>query len=223
VAAARAARPASLCAVVGAEDVLMLDAGPSAAHARLVLDGLAGEGLARPRYVALTHWHWDHVFGAVEFEAPVVAHAVTAERLAVLAAQEWTDAALEQRMAAGAVPPSHVANIKEELPAPRDVRIPAVDIVVHEALDLDLAGVTVRLQHVGGDHAPDSTVMYVEPDRLLFLGDCLCDAADGQERYLTRRETFPLLDAVLGFDAELYVEGHTDTVLPRAETEALAG
>jgi glyoxylase-like metal-dependent hydrolase (beta-lactamase superfamily II) len=212
----------SLCAAVGAGDVLALDAGASAAHARLFLDGLAREGIGRPRYVALTHSHWDHVFGAAELEASVIAHVSTAEYLAELADYEWTDEALEERLAAGAVSPEHVAHVKEELPAPRDVRIASVDTVFRETLDLDLGGVTVRVQHVGGDHAPDSTVMYVAPDRLLFLGDSLYDATDGSERYLTRRKTFPLLDAVLAFDAELYVEGHAEAVMPRSEAEELA-
>jgi len=56
----------SLCAVVGERRTVMLDAGASAAHARLFLDGLAAEGAATPSYVALTHSHWDHVFGAAE-------------------------------------------------------------------------------------------------------------------------------------------------------------
>jgi glyoxylase-like metal-dependent hydrolase (beta-lactamase superfamily II) len=143
----------------------MLDAGSSPAHARLFLEGRAREGIARPRFVALTH---------------------------------------------------------SELPAPRDVRIPTVDTVVSEALDLDLGDVTVRLQHVGGDHAPDSTVMYVAPDRVLFLGDCLYEGTVGSEPFLTRRRAFPLLDSVLAFEAKLYVEGHSETVAPREEAEALA-
>lgn len=212
----------SLCAVVGSKEVLALDAGSSAGHARLLLDGLAREGITRPSYVALTHSHWDHVFGAAELKTTVVAHAGTAEYLAELATYEWTDEALEERLAAGAVPPTHVAHVKEELPAPRDVRIASVDTVFREAHDLDLGGVTVRLQHVGGDHAPDSTVMYVAPDRLVFLGDSLYHATDGSEPFLTRRKTFPLLDAVLAFDAEHYVEGHAETVMPRSEAEELA-
>jgi hypothetical protein len=33
----------------------------------------------------------------------------------------------------------------------------------------------------------------------------------------------PLLDAVLSFDADFFVEGHTDTVMTRAELEGLIG
>ena len=123
--------------------------------------------------------------------------------------------------------PQHAANIKEEMPAPRNVRVARADTLFEEGLDLELGGVTVRVRHVGGDHAADSTVMYVEQDRLLFLGDALYEStggeAGGTARTLTAERAFPLLDAVLAFDAELYVEGHTDTVMPRAEAVRLIG
>jgi glyoxylase-like metal-dependent hydrolase (beta-lactamase superfamily II) len=209
----------SLCAVVGERRTLMLDAGASSAHARLFLDGLAAEGVAPPSYVALTHSHWDHVFGASEVGAHVIAQALTAEALTELGATDWSDEALDRRVAAGVVSPGHAANVKEELPSPRDVRVAPADIVFRDGLDIELGGATVRVRHVGGDHAADSCVMYVEPDRVLFLSDCLYDSPDGR---LTPELVFPLHEAVLGFGAELYVEGHGAAVIPRAELEALA-
>jgi glyoxylase-like metal-dependent hydrolase (beta-lactamase superfamily II) len=50
-------------AVAGARGTLVVDAGNSPAHAQLLLRELAGRGVAPPAFVALTHWHWDHVFG----------------------------------------------------------------------------------------------------------------------------------------------------------------
>jgi glyoxylase-like metal-dependent hydrolase (beta-lactamase superfamily II) len=209
----------SLCAVAGELRTVMLDAGASAAHARLFLDGLAAEGIAPPSHVAFTHSHWDHVFGAAALDAQVIAQALTATALTELAATDWSDEALDTRVAAGVVSPGHAANVKAELPAPRDVQVAPADIVFRDGLDLELGGATVRVRHVGGDHASDSCVMYVEPDRVLFLGDCLYDSPDGR---LTRERMLPLLDAVLGFGAELHVDGHSDDVIPRTELEAFA-
>jgi glyoxylase-like metal-dependent hydrolase (beta-lactamase superfamily II) len=207
----------SLCAVVGERRTLMLDSGSSAAHARLVLDGLAAEGVAAPSYVALTHSHWDHVFGAAEFDAPVIAHALTAETLVELAATDWSDEALDRRVGAGEVSAAHAAHVKEELPPPRDVQVAPADIVVADALDLDLGGATVRIRHVGGDHAADSCVMYVEPDGVLFLGDCLYDSPDGA---LTADVAIPLFDTIRAFGAQLYVDGHSEAPIAPAELEA---
>ena len=215
----------SLCAVVGEHTTVMLDAGSSDAHARLFLDALAAEGVAPPTAVVLTHSDWDHVFGAAEVGAPVIAHRLTDERLAELAATDWSDEALDARVAAGIRSPQHAANVKAELPAPRTVRVARAETLFDEGLNLELGGATVQVRHVGGDHASDSTVMYVEQDRLLFLGDALYESTGGEAggalRTLTAERALPLLDAVLAFDAERYVEGHTDAVMPRAEATAL--
>ena len=197
----------------------MLDAGSSEAHARLFLDSLVDEGVAPPSAVALTHSHWDHVFGAAALDAQVIAHTLTAEALDELAPTDWSDEALDHRVATGRVSSEHAANVKAELPAPREVRVAPADIVFRDGLDIELGNVSVRVRHVGGDHAADSSVMFVEPDRVLFLGDCLYDSPDGR---LTSALALPLLDAVLDFGAEQYVEGHSETVISPAELEGMA-
>ena len=200
-------------------------AGASDAHARLFLDALAAESVAPPIAVVLTHSDWDHVFGAVEVGAPVIAHQLTDIALAELAATEWSDEALDARVEAGVRSPEHAANIKEEMPAPRNVRVARADTLFEDGVDLELGGATVEVRHVGGDHAADSTVIHVKQDRLLFLGDALYESSGGEAggavRTLTAERAFPLLDAVIAFDAELYVEGHTDTVMSRAEAAKL--
>jgi glyoxylase-like metal-dependent hydrolase (beta-lactamase superfamily II) len=194
----------SLCAVVGERRTLMLDAGASRAHARLLLDALP----RRPDAVVYTHSHWDHVLGGVEVGALVIAHALTAERLRELAERDWTDDGLDARVAAGLASPQHADHVKAELPSPRTVEVVPADIVFNDAIDIELGGVTARVRHVGGAHADDSSVVFVDPDGVLFLGDCLCDAVD--ERLRT---------AVRSFGARLYVEGHHEAVTSPAELE----
>jgi glyoxylase-like metal-dependent hydrolase (beta-lactamase superfamily II) len=195
----------SLCAVVGERRTMMLDAGSSAAHARIALDGLATVGAPRPSLIAFTHWHWDHVFGAAEIGAPVVAQRETAAKLVELAETDWSDEALDRRVAEGVDSEQHAANVKDELPSPREVEVAAADVVFDQGLDLELGGVTVRVRHVGGDHASDSCVMYVEPDGVLFLGDCVYESlSDGY----TAERALPLIDAILDFGAKIFVEGH---------------
>ena len=208
----------SVCGVVGDRRTLMLDAGSSKAHTRAFLDALWGETATRPSAVVYTHSHWDHVFGGAELGGLVIAHALTAEELIELAAMDWTDEGIEQRVASGRASQQHAANVKEELPSPRTVEVAPADIVFQDGLHIELGGVAVRLRHVGGNHSADSSVMYVEPDRVLFLGDCMCDSPAGA---LTAELAFPLHAAILEFDAELYVEGHGASVLSRSEIEGL--
>jgi glyoxylase-like metal-dependent hydrolase (beta-lactamase superfamily II) len=197
----------------------MLDAGSSAAHARTFLDGLRAEEVAPPSLVVLTHSHWDHVFGAAELGVPVVAQARTAEYLAEVAQLDWSDEALDTRLAAGEVTRFHVDNVRQELPAPRDVTIAPADIVFFDSLSFDLGDVTVDARHVDNDHTDDGCVLFVEPDRVLFVGDATCDSPAGA---LTTRLALPLIDSLLAFEAELVVEGHNDKVLTRAEFDQVA-
>jgi glyoxylase-like metal-dependent hydrolase (beta-lactamase superfamily II) len=209
----------SICAVVGDRRTLMLDAGSSSAHTREFLDALREEGASPPSAVVYTHSHWDHVFGGAELGALVIAHALTAQVLLELAATDWSDEGLDRRVAAGQASAQHAANVKEELPSPRAVEVAPADIVFLDALELELGGVAVHVRHVGGDHCAESCVMYVEADRFLFLGDCLYASPAG---VLTAEVALPLYDTILGFDAELHVEGHSTAVLPRREVEGLS-
>ena len=206
----------SLCAVTGERGTIWLDAGSSAMHTRQFLEVLGGEGTARPSHVVLSHSHWDHVLGASELGATVVAQELTARYLEALAATDWSDEALDRRVASGESSQQHADNVKAELPSPREVRIALADIVFTDGLTFDLGGVRVHVRHVGGDHADDSTVMYVEPDGVLFLGDALYEAPSGG---YTADRLLPLIEAVRVFGAERFVEGHSETVLSRAELD----
>jgi glyoxylase-like metal-dependent hydrolase (beta-lactamase superfamily II) len=208
----------SVCAVVGDRRTLMLDAGSSPAHTREFLDALSAEGAAPPSAVAYTHSHWDHVLGGSELDGLVIAHASTAEQLIELAGRDWSDEGLDRRVVAGHASPRPAADVKQELPSPRTVEVAPADIVFQDGLDIELGGVSVRVRHVGGNHSAESCVMYVEPDRVLFLGDCLYDSPAG---VLTAELAFPLHDAILAFDAERYVDGHGTSVLSRPEIEDL--
>ena len=136
----------------------------------------------------------------------MIAHTLTARRLDELALVDWTDEA------------NISDTIRQELPAPRVVEIAPADIVFAERIGLDLGGVRVSVEHVGGDHCDDACVMLVEPDAVLFLGDCLC--ASPAEK-LTVERALPLYDRILSYPAERYVEGHHPAVTTRAEVEEL--
>ena len=208
----------SLCAVVGSRRTLMLDGGSSRAHANEFLRALAAKAVAHPFAVVYTHSHWDHVFGGIEVGAPIVAQASTADRLVTLATMDWSDEGLDRRVAAGESSPDHAAHVKEELPAPRVVEVAPADVIFRDGLAIELGGATVTVRHLGGDHSAESSVMYVEPDRVLFLGDCTYPSPTG---VLTRELAFPLHEAILAFPAGHYVEGHHPAVVARRELEQL--
>ena len=59
----------------------MIDAGNSEEHAQLFLEMLKEQNVSNPDFVALTHWHWDHIFGLpVLQDALSIAHSETKKR-----------------------------------------------------------------------------------------------------------------------------------------------
>jgi glyoxylase-like metal-dependent hydrolase (beta-lactamase superfamily II) len=208
----------SVCGVVGDRRTFMLDAGSSAAHTHAFLDDLLTESGTRPSAVVYTHSDWDHVLGGAEVGGIVIAQTQTAEQLIELADRDWTDEGLDRRVAAGLSSPQHAAAVKLELPSPRAVEVVPADIVFHDRIEIDLGSVTVHVRHVGGDHSDESSLMYVEPDRVLFLGDCMSPSPEGA---LTAESAFRLRDVILGFGAEHYVEGHHESVSSRSEMDDL--
>jgi glyoxylase-like metal-dependent hydrolase (beta-lactamase superfamily II) len=217
----RADRPI-LGAVVGAHALAMVDAGNSPAHVRLFHQGLGAAGLPSPAYVALTHWHWDHTFGAQALDAPLVAHAETRRVLSEMAGWDWSDAALEQRVADGRQTAFGREMLSAEWPDRSNLAIRLPDITFMGEMTLHLGGVDCRLLHVGGDHSPDSTVVHVPQEGVAFLGDCTApDLHHGPWRY-TLAEVLPLMERLAGLGADWYVFAHDDHPWSRAEAAAHA-
>ncbi|MEZ4860044.1 MAG: MBL fold metallo-hydrolase [Caldilineaceae bacterium] len=208
--------------VVGARSVLVIDAGNSPAHVHLLRTEMARQGLPDPTYVALTHWHWDHVFGTAALPLPTFASQETARIVTEMAHLDWSDAALDQRVAAGAEIAFCRDMIKAELPDRAQLVIRPPEIAFATAMTLDLGGITCELAHVGGDHAADSSIIYVREAQILFLGDCTYDDLYHGPRRLTTAKLFPLLTRLSAYPAAYYIAAHHDAPLTRAEflTEA---
>lgn len=220
----RTDRP-TLGVVVGSQATLIVDSGNSPTHANLLLDAMEAHKLSRPRYVVLTHWHWDHVFGSTEFDCPIIAYSETAHHVEEMVHQDWSDEALDQRVADGTEIEFCRDMIKAELPDRTDLRIRPVDVAFATELTVNLGDTTCLVKHVGGDHASDSSIIYVsasegEGESVLFLSDCLYeDLHHGPHNY-TVAKLFPLLDAIEVYDADFYVWGHHEAPMPKVEMMA---
>lgn len=197
-----------LCVVAGDNKSLMIDAGNSEAHARSFLNELKARNIRQPDIVALTHWHWDHIFGMSALNMVSIASSHTKTAMAELLPFEWTDEALDERVREG-IEIEFCANaIKQEFAANREITVTLPDITFEQRLEIDLGGVTCVLQHVGGDHAADSIVVYMKEEKVLFLGDCIyADIYNGPRKFTAER-TLRLLDALAEFDADTYILSH---------------
>jgi glyoxylase-like metal-dependent hydrolase (beta-lactamase superfamily II) len=206
-----------LGAVVGEQATLMVDAGNSPAHAGLFLEALVQLNLAPPTFLVLTHWHWDHIFGTAALPLPTFAHRETRRRVIELAGLDWSDAALDARVAAGQEIAFCRDMIKVELPDRTGLRLRPPDIGFTGQVELDLGSVTAQLIHVGGDHAADSTIVCIPEERVAFLSDCLSPDLYHQPPSYTPRRLFPLIDQLLACPADSYLMGHDLAPMSRSE------
>ncbi|WP_018349188.1 MBL fold metallo-hydrolase [Longispora albida] len=177
--------PAKIQAGVGVivteEGSVIVDAGYTPGLARDVQAAIAEAGLPPARWLVYTHHHWDHVWGAGAWDGvEVIGHESGYALLAAEAARPWSHRYLAEQMAADPrLEPSFTARAQAmagwaglENWADDGFAIRLPDRTFTDRLELP-GGVQVR--HVGGQHAPDSTIVTAGspgPGSVMFVGDC---------------------------------------------------
>jgi len=195
--------------VVGKEKSLMIDAGNSEAHAKLFLKMLADAQVTGPQILVLTHWHWDHIFGLSGLKGVLsISSTETKTEIEKLVPLTWSDEALDQRVAEGTEIEFCSTAIKKEYVEHREIKITLPELTFKGKLEINLGEVTCILEHVGGDHAQDSVVVYIKEEKILFLGDSIYPDIFSKKRNYTISGTLALLDKLDTFDAETYILSH---------------
>lgn len=197
-----------LGAISGKHGTLIVDAGNSPSHAKLFLEKLSKVNIAGPKYLALTHWHWDHVFGASTINLPTFAHTETKRIVAEMAQLDWSDEALDRRVEEKIEIEFCRDMIKTELPDRADLKIRSPEIAFMNQIELDLGGITCLLAHVGGDHSSDSVIVFAQEDKIIFLGDCLYENIYDHAPSYTPHKLFSLIEQLLNYEAEYFILAH---------------
>lgn len=150
------------------------------------------------RYVINTHSHSDHVYGTYLFDgAEVIGHELCRQTL-----QKHGEKDLEEA--------------KDRIPELAEVQLRLPSITFTEELTLRLGNKTLRLMHTPGT-TPDSIVVYVREDKVLFAGDTVMPVpyiVDGD-----RLELMESLRAVGKLSLDNIVQGHGGVLL-RGEIKA---
>lgn len=195
--------------VVGNNKTLMIDAGNSEDHANYFIQKTLKQENATADLVVLTHWHWDHIFGLPALPDTVsIASAQTRKEMEELVPFSWSDEAIDERVREGTEIEFCAKAIKEEYKNHREIQVVLPDVTFDRRMEIDLGGVTCVVQHVGGDHAADSVIVYVKEEKILFLADCIYPKMYAEKVHYTVKEILRLLDELDAFDAETYIPSH---------------
>ena len=130
-----------------------------------------------------------------------------------MATWEWDDYALEQRVEKGIEIPFCCNMIKLEIPDRREFVLTPPQIGFESKMEIDLGNLHCVIEKVGGDHAPDSSVIFVPEEKVLFLGDCLnVDIYHGDRSYSTL-EVCRLVEKLSSYKANYYIDSHNGIML----------
>jgi cyclase len=183
-------------AIVSNDGVLVFDANGTPSAAAAVLAEIR-KLTARPvRYLVLSHWHWDHWYGAEVYKAAfpdvkIVAHEKTRAMMAGPAIdfnRPGLDTglpgyvrALEQKLAASeAAAPSEAstAALRERLETARffldqkrGVRHTLPDVTFTDRLDVSLGERRIQILNYGRGVTPGDAFLYLPAERILVTGD----------------------------------------------------
>lgn len=116
------------------------------------------------RYVVVSHYHADHIYGLQAFKDHSAAAIIAQERSTEYKEGEDTsDEKAAQRLSQRRDALSPWVN--------RNTRVVPPDIVFKERLTLTLGGKRFVLLYAGAAHSSSDLMMLVEPDGVLFAGD----------------------------------------------------
>jgi glyoxylase-like metal-dependent hydrolase (beta-lactamase superfamily II) len=181
--------------VVTPAGVVVIDALGSPAAAESLLEAIRAVTPQPVRYVILTHYHADHIYGLQVFKdrgATVIAHEAGREYLQSDTAQQRLQASRET-----------LAPWIDE-----NTRLVPADRWIRDDTTLELGGERLLIRHVGPAHTPEDLTVWVERARVLFAGDL---AFRGRIPYVGQADSrgwIAALSRLIATAPEVIVPGH---------------
>ncbi len=200
----------SLGLICGNKYSIIVDSGNSPEHAKEFLSEIKKLDIPPVRYLVITHWHWDHIFGLREMNLVTIAHENIKEKLDEMKKLNWDDVSLEAYIVDGTFSDFTVECIKKEMPDRGDFSIGDIDITFKDKIEIDLGDVTCIIKGIGGTHTDDSAAVYVPEERVVFLGDCVYGTRYNGVYGYTKEKLFPMIEKIEEFDAEHYIISHEE-------------
>ena len=188
---------------------IIIDAGNSPLHSKLFLESIKSIKMSKT-YIVLTHWHWDHIFGSSMFSFPIISSTLTSKTIQSVKSMRWDEESITSRTNNKLEFRFCSDNLLEELKKPSVDLVRLPDIVFNDSFCINLDNTRKAIiLHVGGDHSPDSTIIHLPSEKIVFLGDCISPAIDMKSIFYTKSRFIPLLSKLINLKAEYYYESHS--------------
>jgi glyoxylase-like metal-dependent hydrolase (beta-lactamase superfamily II) len=219
-------------AILSRDGVLVFDANGTPAAASAVLAEIRKLTAVPVRFLVLSHWHWDHWYGAEVYkqafpDVQIVSHEA-GRRMMAGPALDFNKPGLESGL------PGYVASLEKklaeaqaksplppELPAlkaqveadrffleqKRGVRHTLADVTFTDRLTLHLGGREIQVRHPGRAVTPGDAFVFLPEEKVLLTGDLLVNPVSfALSCYPT--EWLEALEQLDALDASVIVPGH---------------
>ena len=218
-------------AIVTSEGVVVFDANGTPAAARAVIAQIRKLTKQPVRYLVLSHWHWDHWYGAEAYasEFPgliIVAHERTRALMAGPAV-EFNRPGLDAQLPAhirqveetaakaraglrkeeAAREEAHAAEDRAFLEAKRSVKFTLPTLTFADSLTLFLGGREIQVRSPGHAITPGDAYLYLPRDRTLVTGDLLVNPIT-YALFCYPTGWISALERLDAFDATWIIPGH---------------
>jgi len=181
--------------VVTSDGVVVFDALGTPALGRAMVGAIARVTPQPVRRIIISHYHADHIYGL--------------QALKATGAEVWAHRNARQYLVS-AVSADRLAQRRVELfPwVDDDTRIVPPDLFVDGDTDFRLGGMTFRIIHTGGTHAPDDIMLDVVDERVLFCGDLIFSGRVPFVGDADSRNWLEAIDKLIAIAPSIVVPGH---------------
>ena len=124
--------------IMGENKALLFDAGNSKEHVEKLKKELLEQNLPLPDLILLSHWHWDHSFGAKFWNVPVISGRKTNDELEKVSKWKWDEISMENRIKSGEDIIFCTEMIKREYPDRSKIEVVSADIIFEGKMSIDL-------------------------------------------------------------------------------------
>jgi glyoxylase-like metal-dependent hydrolase (beta-lactamase superfamily II) len=205
--------------VIGDKETILIDAGNTPQLARGLLMELEHIKAPPVKKIIYTHYHWDHVFGACVFNAPVVAHFLCKKKLLEFAKVSWSEEVLQGSVERGMIRAESAKVIRAGVDDWNTFKVVLPVQTFEEKETLVGEGYRLELTHVDSKHSDDSILVNVVGEKVMFVADAFYPAplhVDPNDRTLDTM----VIKTMLASPCQVFVHGHGEP-LTRREVEGI--
>lgn len=186
--------------VAGEKGSLVIDAGNSYEHVEEFLNLVKKLGIENAKYLGITHWHWDHVFGIGSMGLTSIGSIATQNKLLRLKS-------IIENKGEFMTEEGNSVRILERVYR-NEKTTGLIDIGFEAKLNLDLGSQNCFFEWIGGDHSVDSTLILAKEDKVMFLGDSPYRGFFGKKRVHTLENVRRISEEILKHDCDYFLTSH---------------